>query len=40
MSKTRVRYEHVAGVRVAAHRLTLRERITAAFWAWAQRYCS
>lgn len=34
MSKTRARYEHVAGVRVAVHRLTLRER----FWAWAERF--
>ena len=34
MSKTRARYEHVAGVRVAAHRLTLRER----FWTWAERF--
>lgn len=34
MSKTRARYEHVAGVRVAVHRLTLRERIA----AWAERF--
>ena len=34
MSKTQARYEHVAGVCVAAHRLTLRER----FWAWAERF--
>lgn len=38
MSKTRARYERVAGVRVAAHRLTFRERIAAAFWAWAERF--
>ena len=43
MSKTRaryeqarVRYERVDGVRVAVHRLTLRER----FWAWAERWFS
>ena len=32
--QSRVRYERVDGVRVAAHWLTLRER----FWAWAERW--
>lgn len=34
MSKTKARYERVDGVRVAAHRLSWRER----FWAWAERW--
>ena len=36
MSKTRVRYELYCGKRVAAHRLTWRER----FWLWARGFFS
>ena len=39
MSKTRVRYDLMRGRYVAAHKLSVRERMVRWFWLWAERYC-